>query len=157
MVTREDITAMGDIRSAQVFVVDFTRLLRQCKVNTKRDKDTRIDEPQVEMFWAGELQWNFWRLMELLQDGKIVKLETCHMMSRIRVRYSNGGRLDITCPMTAWMKEMRELFERVERLITKMSASKRAVLQPIFLSVCQDAAIVMDNMCEWILKTANST
>ncbi|CAH1413842.1 unnamed protein product [Lactuca virosa] len=93
MVTREDITAMGDIRSAQVFVVDFTRLLRQCKVNTKRDKDTRIDEPQVEMFWAGELQWNFWRLMELLQDGKIVKLETCHMMSRIRVRYSNGGEI----------------------------------------------------------------
>ncbi|KAI3674372.1 hypothetical protein L2E82_52365 [Cichorium intybus] len=120
-------------------------------------REAYMDEhgkPQVEMHWAWELQWNLRKMIALLRQRKIVELETCGMMARIRLRYI--GRLE-TRPIIELLHEIHTLFMRIERLITPLSASKRAVIQPHFLSLCEEAAILTNNMLGWVFRLLAST
>ncbi|KAI3699749.1 hypothetical protein L2E82_44248 [Cichorium intybus] len=50
--------------------------------------------------------------------------------------------------------DMRSIFWHIERLINyQLSALKRAVMLPIFLSMCQDAAILTNSMMECMKTT----
>ncbi|KAI3674370.1 hypothetical protein L2E82_52363 [Cichorium intybus] len=142
---------MRDTRSAKVLVQMFRVLLNLCKINTNSDTDkAHMDEhgkPQVEMHWAWELQGNLRKMMALLQEREIVELETCPMMEQLRIRYR--GRLE-THPIIAFLQEIQTVFERIERLITALSASKRALMQRHFLSLCEEAAILANNMLGWM-------
>ncbi|KAL7611446.1 hypothetical protein Lser_V15G12051 [Lactuca serriola] len=162
MVSREEIIVMGDIALAQVFVRHLRILVKECKANTDSETDkAHMDEhgkPQVWMMLrAWQLQCNLRKMMAMLQRRVIVELENCRMMASLRRRYKIMQRGLETHPIVTWLEDMRALFERIQRLISQLSASKSDVLQPIFLSLCLDAVILTDNMLGWILKTANST
>ncbi|KAL4564191.1 hypothetical protein LXL04_028247 [Taraxacum kok-saghyz] len=153
LVSREEITAMGDIILAERFVDHLRRMLEQLKVNTNSEIDkAQMDEhgkPQVETHWAWELQCNLGKILAVLEHRKIVEIENSRMMAALKVKYFQRLQTHPN-PMIAWLQEVRELFERIERLITQLSASKRVMLQPIFLSYCEDAAILTNNMLGWM-------
>lgn len=149
---------MRDIALAQVFVRHLRILVKECKANTDSETDkAHMDEhgkPQVwMMLWAWQLQCNLRKMMAMLQRRVIVELENCRMMASLRRRYKIMQRGLETHPIVTWLEDMRALFERIQRLISQLSASKSDVLQPIFLSLCLDAVILTDNMLGWILKT----
>nr|KAJ0216809.1 hypothetical protein LSAT_V11C300126890 [Lactuca sativa] len=154
----EKIIVMRDIALAQVFVRHLRILVKECKANTDSETDkAHMDEhgkPQVwMMLWAWQLQCNLRKMMAMLQRRVIVELENCRMMASLRRRYKIMQRGLETHPIVTWLEDMRALFERIQRLISQLSASKSDVLQPIFLSLCLDAVILTDNMLGWILKT----
>ncbi|CAH1413843.1 unnamed protein product [Lactuca virosa] len=162
MVSREEIIVMGDIALAHVFVRHLRILVKECKANTDIETDmAHMDEhgkPQVwMMLWAWELQYKLRKMMAMLQQRVIVELENCRMMASLRRRYNIMQRGLETHPIVTWLEDMRALFERIQRLISRLSASKSDVLRPIFLSLCQDAVILTNNMLGWILETTNST
>ncbi|CAH1413851.1 unnamed protein product [Lactuca virosa] len=151
MVSREEIIVMGDIALAHEFVRHLRTLVKECKANSDSETDkAHMDEhgkPQVwMMLWAWELQYKLRKMMAMLQQRVIVELENCRMMASLRRRYNIMERGLETHPIVTWLEDMRALFERIQRLISQLSASKRDVLRPIFLSLCQDAVILTNNM-----------
>ncbi|XP_042756439.1 putative FBD-associated F-box protein At5g56820 [Lactuca sativa] len=157
MISCEEITAMEDMASAQVFVKQLGILVKECKENRNSDIDkARMDvhsKPYVEMHWAWELQWNLGTLMAVFRHEKInAKVDNFLMMAQIKQKYTNmhGCTACMIHPIITWLHEMRALFDRIEELITQLSASKRAVMLPFFLSLCEDAAMLTINMLGWI-------
>ncbi|CAH1413826.1 unnamed protein product [Lactuca virosa] len=157
MVSCEEITAMENMASAQVFVKHLGILLEECKQNRnsedyKAQRDVH-SKPYVEMHWAWTLQWNLGAIMGVFKHKKIkAKLDNFLMMAQITKKYIN--KRDCTKsenhPIIGWLHDMRGLFQRTGDLITQLSASKRAVMLPIFLSLCEDAAILTINILGWI-------
>ncbi|KAL7611452.1 hypothetical protein Lser_V15G12052 [Lactuca serriola] len=156
MISHEEIRAMWDMASAQVLVKQLRVLLKECRANTNSDTNNahmhEHGKSQVGKHCAWALQLNLREMMPLIQHTEIVAaLETCLMMPWIRQKYIQRSE---TPPIIAWLEEMCAVFERIERLITQLSASKRVVLQPVFLSLCEDATILTNNMLGWI-RTVN--
>ncbi|KAI3503363.1 hypothetical protein L1887_31803 [Cichorium endivia] len=149
MVSCEEITIMRDMASARVFVEHLGLLLKQCKANIISDTNKAfMDEhgkPLVEMYWAWELQRNLGVIIAVVLERKIV-LKGSFMMARINNKYLPRSK---TPPLIAWLQDMRSSFWHIERLINyQLSASKRAVMLPIFLSMCQDAAILTNRLLD---------
>ncbi|KAL7609871.1 hypothetical protein Lser_V15G12072 [Lactuca serriola] len=157
MVSCEEITVMENMASAQVFVKHLGILLEEVKQNRNSDdykaqRDVH-SKPYVEMHWAWTLQWNLGAIMGVFKHKKIkAKLDNFLMMAQITKKYIN--RRDCTKsmnhPIHGWLDEMRGLFQHTQNLITQLSASKKAVMLPIFLSLCEDAAILTVNILGWI-------
>ncbi|XP_023760102.1 putative F-box/FBD/LRR-repeat protein At4g13965 [Lactuca sativa] len=157
MVSCEEITAMENMASAQVFVKHLGILLEEVKQNrNSEDYQAQRDvhsKPYVEMHWAWKLQWNLGAIMGVFKHKKMkAKLDNYLMMAQITKKYIN--RRDCTKsmnhPILGWLHEMRGLFQHTGRLITHLSASKKAVLLPFFLSLCEDATILTINILGWI-------
>ncbi|XP_023760698.1 putative F-box/FBD/LRR-repeat protein At4g13965 [Lactuca sativa] len=157
MVSCEEITAMENMASAQVFVKHLGILLEEVKQNRnsddyKAERDVH-SKPYVEMHWAWTLQWNLVAMMGVFKHKKTkAKLDNFLMMAQITKKYIN--RHDCTKsmnhPIIGWLHEMGGLFHHTEDLITQLSASKKAVMLPFFLSLCEEATILTVNILGWI-------
>ncbi|KAI3502779.1 hypothetical protein L1887_31086 [Cichorium endivia] len=140
MVSDEEIKAIRDMASAQLFVKNLGLFLKECKAN----KNSNMKEPQVKKHWAWELQMNLWEMMARIKQSKSVAFETCLIMEKFRPSSSEALQI------IAWLQETRSLFQCIEKLMTQLSTSKRAVMQPKFSSLCQDAAILTYNILGWM-------
>ncbi|CAI9276254.1 unnamed protein product [Lactuca saligna] len=157
MVSFEEITIMENMVSAQVFVKHLGILLEEVKQNrNSEDYQPQRDvhsKPYVEMHWAWKLQWNLGAIMGVFKHKKMkAKLDNYLMMAKITKKYTK--RRDCTKsmnhPILGWLDEMRGLFQYIGDLITQLSASKKAVMLPFFLSLCEDATILTINILGWI-------
>ncbi|KAI3699295.1 hypothetical protein L2E82_43520 [Cichorium intybus] len=145
MVSYEEIKAMEDMADAQLFVEKLGLFLKEC--NTNKNSDTNMNKhgkPQVKKQWAWELQQNLSEMMAQIKQSKYVAYQTSHMMENFSP--SSKGTLHII----AWLQENRSLFQCIEGLMTRLSASKRAVMQPKFSILCKDAAILTYNILGWM-------
>ncbi|KAI3699752.1 hypothetical protein L2E82_44253 [Cichorium intybus] len=152
MVSCEEITDMRDMASARVFVEDLGLLLKECKANIISETNKAfMDEhgkPLVEMHWACELQWiDLKVIMAVIHEKQIEALETLFMMGCIYHKYPPKSE---THPLIAWLRDMRSVFWHIAQFINQLSASKRAEMLQMFLSMCQDAVILTNTMIGWM-------
>ncbi|KAI3502778.1 hypothetical protein L1887_31082 [Cichorium endivia] len=145
MVSYEEIKAMEDMADAQLFVEKLGLFLKECKTNKNSDTNmNKHGKPQVKKQWAWELQQNLSEMMAQIKQSKYVAYQTTHMMGNFSP--SSKGTLQII----AWLQENRLLFQHIKGLMTWLSASKRAVMQPNFSILCKDAAILTYNILGWM-------
>ncbi|KAI3699290.1 hypothetical protein L2E82_43514 [Cichorium intybus] len=108
MVSDEEIKAIRDMASAQLFVKNLGLFLKECKAN----KNSNMKEPQVKKHWAWELQMNLWEIMARIKQSKSVAFETCLIMEKFRPSSSKALQI------IAWLQENRSLFQCIEKLMT---------------------------------------
>ncbi|KAL7610629.1 hypothetical protein Lser_V15G12154 [Lactuca serriola] len=145
MVSHKETTVMGDMASAQLFVKHLGLWLKQCKANT--NNKAQMDEhgkPQVKKHWVRELQLNIGEMVALINQSKSVAFETCLIMA-----HSMSSCVE-TSEIIEWLQERRSLFQCIEELMTQLSASERAVMQPNYSRLCEDAAILTNNILGWM-------
>ncbi|KAI3699297.1 hypothetical protein L2E82_43522 [Cichorium intybus] len=142
MVSYEEIKAIQDMTSAQVHVENLGMWLNKCKENKN------MKEPQVKKHWPFELQSNLGEIMALMKQSKLVALRSWRILAKLEFLdcYENK---DIS-RIISWLQEMRSLFQGIEGMMIRLSATKRAVMQPNFTRLFQDAAILTYNILEWM-------
>ncbi|KAI3502777.1 hypothetical protein L1887_31081 [Cichorium endivia] len=145
MVSHEEIKAMEDMAHAQLFVNKLGLFLKECNANKNSNTNmNKHDKPEVKKHWTWELQQNLSEMMAQIKQSKYVAYQTTHMMENFGP--SSKGTLQII----AWLQENRLLFQYIKGLMTRLSASKRAVMQPNFSILCKDAAILTYNILGWM-------
>ncbi|CAI9276337.1 unnamed protein product [Lactuca saligna] len=148
MVSHKETTVMGDMASAQLFVKHLGLWLKQCKANRNSNTNkAQMDEhgkSQVKKHWVRELQLNIGEMVALIKQSKSVAFETCLMMA-----HSMSSCVE-TSEIIEWLQERRSLFQCIEELMTQLSASERAVMQPNYSRLCEDAAILTNNILGWM-------
>ncbi|CAH1415156.1 unnamed protein product [Lactuca virosa] len=155
MVSREEIKVMSDIVLATLLIARIRYRLKKRKSLTdtkqgphmeqvdaprksckrKMNDHGKVQVKKQKVQSAFEKQWHFGKMMTQIKKGKSEGLLT-------KLPTSDTGRLI-------------SLLQQIDRLVTELSASKRPVLQETFSIVCEEAAVVTNNMLDLFLANCS--
>ena len=142
---------MRDMATMLGFVNHLGLLVKQCKADKNSDDVPPMRKPEYEIFWAWNMVWNLSGMISMNRSMKFKPLEDCLVISQIKEAYSGRVKKKGISSIVAWLMDMRQMFSRTERLITKfMSSSQRDVMLSPFLSLCEDAVLHTKTMLRWI-------